>query len=55
MIPDTKKAESAVKEGDNEKALELAVKSKSDAELATALSQKKIAEEKVKEYLENQE
>jgi len=50
-----KKAESAVKEGENEKAFTFAVKSKADAELAAALSQKKIAEEKMKQYLENQD
>jgi hypothetical protein len=49
------KAEDAVKQKDNEKAFELALKSKADAELAAALSQKKIAEEKAKKYLEKQD
>jgi|GEM_PF-2044934 hypothetical protein len=38
-------AENAIKEGENEIALELAQKAKADAELAAVLSQKKTAEE----------
>lgn len=46
-------AESAVKEGNNETALELALKAKADADLAAALSKKKVAEEKAKKVLED--
>lgn len=45
-------AEGAVKEGNHETALELALKAKADAELAAALSKKKVAEEKAKTVIE---
>lgn len=45
-------AENAIGKGENEKALELALKAKADAEVSAALSQKKLAQEKAKSAIE---